>query len=71
MSQSQEKTIENYVQTELLNPLGISEMQLGQNLYENRAPNEVKYYDFPGAPLVDSVYCVWSAHPISLWWVQH
>ena len=50
------KNYENYVQTELLNPLGISEMQLGQNLYENRAPNEVKYYDFPGAPLVDSVY---------------
>ena len=50
------KTYENYVKTELLNPLGISQMRLGQNLYENRAPNEVKYYDFSGAPLVNSVY---------------
>ena len=50
------KSYENYVKTELLNPLGISEMQLGRNLYENRAPNEVKYYDFPGASLSNSVY---------------
>ena len=50
------KSYENYIKTELLNPLGITEMQLGQNLYENKAPNEVKYYDFPGAPLVNSVY---------------
>lgn len=50
------KRYENYVQTELLDPLGISEMQLAQNLYENKALNEVKYYDFPGAPLVNSVY---------------
>ncbi|MCY3552119.1 MAG: serine hydrolase [Candidatus Poribacteria bacterium] len=50
------KSYENYVKTELLNPLGISEMQLGRNLYENKAPNEVKYYDSPGAPLVNSVY---------------
>ena len=50
------KTYENYVKTELLNPLGISEMQLAQNLYENKAANEVTYYDFPGAPLVNSVY---------------
>ena len=44
------KNYENYVKTELLNPLGIAEMQLGQNFYENRASNEVKYYDFPGGP---------------------
>ena len=50
------KSYENYVKTELLNPLGISEMQLAENLYENKAPNEVKYYDFPGAHLVNSVY---------------
>ena len=57
------KSYENYVQTELLNPLGISEMQLGQNLYENKAPNEVKYYDFPGAPLVNSVYGIGAGVP--------
>ena len=50
------KSYENYVKTELLNPLGISEMQLGRNLYENKAPNEVKYYNFPGASLANSVY---------------
>ena len=50
------KSYENYVKTKILNPLGISEMQLAQNLYENKAPNEVKYYDFPSAPLVNTVY---------------
>ena len=47
---------ENYVKTELLNPLGISEMQVGRTLYENKAPNEVKYYDFPGSSLAYSIY---------------
>ena len=50
------KSYENYVKTELLDPLGISEMQLGQNLYENKAPNEVTYYDYPGSSLTNSVY---------------
>ena len=47
---------ENYVKTELLNPLGISEMQVGRTLYENKAPNEVKYYNFPGSSLAYSIY---------------
>ena len=50
------QSYENYVKTEILNPLGISEMQLAHNLYENRAPNEVKYYNYPGASLEPSVY---------------
>ena len=50
------KNYENYVKTELLEPLGISEMQLGQNLHENKAPNEVKYYDYSGSSLTNSVY---------------
>ena len=50
------KSYGNFVKTELLNPLGISEMQLGRNPYENKALHEVKYYDYPGSPLASSVY---------------
>jgi CubicO group peptidase (beta-lactamase class C family) len=34
-----------FVQREILHPLGIRDMRLGKNLYEDRAPGEVKYYD--------------------------
>ena len=56
IEQASGKSYENYVKAELLGPLGISEMQLGQNLYENKAPNEVKYYDYSGSSLTNSVY---------------
>ena len=50
------QTYENYVRTAILNPLGISDTQLGYNLLANQLPNEVNYYDYPGAPLAYSVY---------------
>lgn len=40
---------ENYVQTALLEPLGIYGMRIGKNLYEEKFEEEVKYYDHEGA----------------------
>jgi CubicO group peptidase (beta-lactamase class C family) len=40
---------EEYVKREILEPLHIFDMQIGHNLYEERAENEVKYYDHVGA----------------------
>jgi N-acyl-D-amino-acid deacylase len=39
------KPYHEYVSREILAPLGIHKMQLGKNLFTDRAPNEVKYYD--------------------------
>ncbi len=36
---------EDYVKAEILRPLGITSMQLAKNRFEDKAPNEVKYYD--------------------------
>jgi CubicO group peptidase (beta-lactamase class C family) len=40
---------ENYVKEAILYPLGIFNMQIGHNLYEEKAAEEVKYYDKEGA----------------------
>lgn len=50
------QSYENYVRTAIMAPLGISSIQMGKNLAADRAPNEVTYYDYPGAPLFTSVY---------------
>lgn len=50
------QTYEDYVRNTILIPLGITDMQLGFNLLANQVPNEVNYYDYPGAPLAYSVY---------------
>ncbi len=50
------QTYEDYVRNDILIPLGINDMQLGYNLPVNQLPNEVNYYDYPGAPLAYSVY---------------
>ncbi len=47
---------EQYVQEAILHPLGIYDMQIAGNLYEDRAPNEVKYYDHEGAGKKISCY---------------
>ncbi|MFC2152407.1 serine hydrolase domain-containing protein [Bacteroidota bacterium] len=41
-------TYENYVISEILNPLGIYDMHLGKSLPEERFENEVKYYGLKG-----------------------
>lgn len=50
------QTYENYVLENILIPLGMANTNLGRNLYDNQLPNEVSYYDYPGAPLAYSVY---------------
>ncbi|MBN2022342.1 MAG: beta-lactamase family protein [Pirellulales bacterium] len=39
------KAYREFVQDEILAPLGIRRMRLGKNLFEDRAPGEVTYYD--------------------------
>ncbi len=58
------QTYESYVQQNVLAPAGITRMRIGRTLPEGRAPGEVKYYDFPGAPLAECVFanlgqCPW------------
>lgn len=45
------QSYERYVQENLLVPLGIRQMQIGNNRYEEQLPNEVTYYDHQGASL--------------------
>ena len=47
---------ETYVRDTILAPLGITDMHSGRSLLIDRFPNEVHYYDYPGAPLVSSVF---------------
>lgn len=47
---------EDYVRKYVLGPAGVTRMQIGHTLPEERVPGEVRYYDAPGAPLVASVY---------------
>ncbi|UCG28845.1 MAG: beta-lactamase family protein [Bacteroidales bacterium] len=45
-----------YVLKNIMEPLGIYDMQLGRNLAEDKAPLEVRYYEPDGSELVKSVY---------------
>jgi len=47
---------EEYVQTHILRPAGITGMRLGRTLLKDRAPGEVRYYGFPGIGLAPSVF---------------
>lgn len=49
-------TYEKYVLDNILTPLGMTNTKLGSNLLADKLPNEVNYYDYPGAPLANSVY---------------
>ena len=46
---------EEYVRSEVLEPIGITRMSIGNASAENREAGEVVYYDYPGQPLVHSV----------------
>ncbi len=46
---------DDYVTNNVFQPAGISNISLGSNL-SSQLPNEVTYYDYPGAPLAASVY---------------
>lgn len=56
ISKVAQKPFEQYIALAILNPLGIYDMQLGKNLLEKKAPNEVCYYDYIGAVERLSVY---------------
>ena len=43
-----------YVRQTLLEPFGLARLQKGNGHLAGRLPGEVRYYDYPGAPLIDS-----------------
>lgn len=49
-------TYQKYVLDNILTPLGMINTKLGSNLLADKLPNEVNYYDYPGAPLSNSIY---------------
>lgn len=46
---------EEYVRSEILEPVGITRMSIGDASAESRETGEVRYYGYPGEPLVHSV----------------
>jgi len=50
------QTYSDYIRNQVLRPLGIRRMRIGSSLLEHRAEGEVRYYDYAGAPLVQSVF---------------
>ena len=50
---------EAYVREKVLDPLGLARIQRGSSHLAGRLPGEVKYYDYPGAPMINS--CVSAA----------
>lgn len=48
------QSYESYVRQMLLNPFGLERVQKGSGTLDGRLPDEVRYYDYPGAPLVNS-----------------
>lgn len=47
---------ESYMKTQILQPMGIEEMQLSKNKFQDRALREVKYYTHENSPHVLSCY---------------
>lgn len=47
---------EQYIQQNILKPLGIGRQKLGATLMSDTVNGEVTYYDYAGAPLVKSVF---------------
>ena len=45
---------DSFVRKTLLDPYGLPRVQKGASLLAGRLPGEVKYYDYPGAPLISS-----------------
>jgi CubicO group peptidase (beta-lactamase class C family) len=47
---------EDFVRNTILLPIDITNMHAGHTLLEDTLPGEVTYYDYPGAPLMTSIY---------------
>ncbi len=45
---------ETYIRKHILLPAGCFDMHLGKNLYEEKLPNEVKYYEVPNAEQIEA-----------------
>jgi N-acyl-D-amino-acid deacylase len=50
------QTYEDYVRGQILAPIGIDRMRLGRSRLSDRHPLEVRYYDYEGAALAESVF---------------
>ena len=50
------QSYEQYVKSEVLRPIGITRIRIGHTFLAGRAEGEVRYYDYPKAPLVESVF---------------
>jgi len=50
------KDYEDYVTNTILLPLNINAIRKGRTLFADKLPMEVSYYDYPGAPLMPSIY---------------
>ncbi|MFN2272354.1 MAG: serine hydrolase domain-containing protein [Anaerolineae bacterium] len=50
------QTYEEYVTSEILDPMGIERMRLGQTMLSGRYADEVRYYDYAGADLATPVF---------------
>ncbi len=50
------QTYGDFVRQYILTPANIQRTQLGHSLLSGRAADEVMYYDYPGAPLIPSVF---------------
>jgi CubicO group peptidase (beta-lactamase class C family) len=46
----------DFITNQILTPAGITRMREGYSLADRRAEGEVHYYDYPGAPLVPSLF---------------
>ncbi|MBE0639722.1 MAG: serine hydrolase [Bacteroidales bacterium] len=47
---------EEFVRNEIMLPIDITNMHAGRTLLQDTLPGEVTYYDYPGAPLMTSIY---------------
>lgn len=47
---------DQFVKQHVLGPLGAKRMALGRSFEDERADGEVRYYDYPGAPMAQSVF---------------
>lgn len=48
------QSYESYIKRHILLPAGCFDMHLGKNLYEDKLPNEVKYYEVANAGLIQA-----------------
>jgi uncharacterized protein (TIGR03437 family) len=53
------KTYRQFMNEQVLEPMGLTNVQIGGSTLAARLPGEVKYYDYPGAPSVSSFLSPW------------